>query len=90
MSGFLAKGHLPPVSNQPRLSANGKGDNEVTPGAVHRSVICLTADDPRETSARRPSMKVFATGHRLKWNPLPPNNVGRIAQDVRKGEKGTD
>ena len=27
-----------------------------------------------------------ATSHRLKWGSLPPNEVGRIAQHVRKGE----
>jgi hypothetical protein len=42
-SGFLANGHLPRMS---RPSANYKGDNEVKPGAVHRSTgICFTAED---------------------------------------------
>ena len=27
-----------------------------------------------------------STSHRLKWGPFPPNEVGRIAQHVRKGE----
>ena len=27
--------------------------------------------------------KGCATSHRLKWGPLPPNEVGRIAQHVR-------
>ena len=27
------------------------------------------------------------TSHRLKWGPFPPNEVGRIAQHARKGEK---
>ena len=31
-------------------------------------------------------MKGLWTSHRLKWGPLPPNEVGRIAQQVRKGE----
>ena len=31
-------------------------------------------------------MKGCATSHRLKWRPFPPNEVGRIAQHVRKGE----
>ena len=29
-----------------------------------------------------------ATSHRLKWCPFPPNEVGRIAQHVRRGEGG--
>ena len=41
LSGFLANGHLARVS---RLSANDKIDNEMVPGAVHRSPgIYLTA-----------------------------------------------
>ena len=39
LPGFLAKGHLPRVSYQLRLSTNDKGDNEIIPRAVHR---CLT------------------------------------------------
>ena len=27
-----------------------------------------------------------ATSNHLKWGPLPPNYVGRIAQHVRKGD----
>jgi hypothetical protein len=26
------------------------------------------------------------TNHRLKWDPLPPNEVGRIAEHVRNGK----
>ena len=37
LSGFLAKAYLSLVSRQPRLSANGKGYNEMIHGAVHRS-----------------------------------------------------
>ena len=38
---------------------NGKGDNEMILGAVHRSPgICLTAKEkPQKTSARRPSVE---------------------------------
>ena len=39
-------------------------------------------------SARRPSDEDRATCHRLKWVPLPPNDVGRIAQYVRKEKEG--
>ena len=42
---FLTKGHLSVVSRQSYLSANDKGDNEMIPEAVHRSVICLTAEE---------------------------------------------
>ena len=39
---------LVPVSSQLRLPANDKGDNEMIPGAVHRSPgIYLTAEDNR-------------------------------------------
>ena len=39
-----------------------------------------------KTSARRPSDSSYPTIHRLKWGSLPPNEVGRIAQHVSKGE----
>ena len=46
LSEFLAKGHLHQGSRPSRLSANDKGDNEVKPGAVHRSPgICLTTEE---------------------------------------------
>ena len=70
MSEFLAKDHLPRVSHQ---SVNDKGDNEMIPGAVHRSPgIYLTV--------RKPSDKGCATSYRLKWDPSPSNEIGRIAQ----------
>ena len=58
LSGFLVNGNLPRVSCQSRLSANDKGDNEMIPGDMHRSSgIYLTAKkNPKETSARKPSM----------------------------------
>ena len=31
-------------------------------------------------------MKGLCDHHRLKWGSIPPNEVGRIAQHVRKGE----
>ena len=45
----------------------------------------------RKTSARRPSGEGCATSNFLKSGPLPPNEVGKIAQHVReeKGRKGT-
>ena len=43
--GLLANDHLQRVSRQSRLSGNDKGDNEIIPGAVHRSPgIYLTAE----------------------------------------------
>ena len=45
LSGILAKGHLPRVLCQSRLSANDKGDNEITPGAVQRSGVYFTAEE---------------------------------------------
>ena len=47
LSGILAKGHLPQMLRQSRLSANDKGDNEVKPEPVHWSPsICITAEKP--------------------------------------------
>jgi hypothetical protein len=46
LSGFLAKGHLFPVSRWSRLSVNDKGDNEMIPRTVFRSPgIYLTAEN---------------------------------------------
>ena len=42
----------------------------------------------RKTSARRPSIEGY-TIHRLKWGPLPPNEVGKITKHVRE-EEGLD
>ena len=35
-------------------------------------------------------MKGVATSHRLKWGPLPQNDISRIAQHVRKIEGRKD
>jgi hypothetical protein len=40
-----------------------------------------------ENLSRRPSDESCATSLRLKWGHLPPNEVGRIAQHIRKGEE---
>ena len=46
LSGFLAKGLLPRISRQSRLSTNDKSDNEMIPGAEHRSpAIYLRAEE---------------------------------------------
>ena len=68
--------------------ANDKGDNEMVPGAVHRSPgICLTAEENSgKPQAGDLLMKGCADKHRLKWGPFPLNEVGMFAQHVRKGE----
>ena len=40
----------------------------------------------RKISTKRPSIEKCATIHCHKWGPLPPNEIGRIAQQVRKRE----
>ena len=74
LSVFLTSGPLP-VS---LLSAN----NEMIPETVHKSpaIYLATAQNPGN-----PSEEACATSHNLKWDPLPPNDVGRIAQHVREG-----
>ena len=48
-SEFLAKDKLPRVLRQSRLSAHDMGDNEMMPGAVHRSCcIYITAEENSE------------------------------------------
>ena len=70
-----------------RLLTNVEDDNEMIPGAVHRSGIYLTAEEiPGKISARRPSKEGCTTSNRLKWGPLPSNEFGRITQHVRDGE----
>ena len=68
--------------------ANDKGINGMILGAVHRSPrICLTAEEnPRKPRLGDRPLKGLCDRHRLKWGPFPPNEVGRIAQHVRKGE----
>ena len=68
--------------------ANDKGDNEMILGAVNRSPgICLIAEEtPRKPQLGDRLMKGLYDSHCLKWGPFPPNEVGRITQDVRKGE----
>ena len=55
--------------------ANEKGDNEMILGVMHRYPgICLTAqENPKKTSARRPSDEGAVTSHCLRWGPFPPN-----------------
>jgi hypothetical protein len=59
------------------------GDNEMILGAAHRSSgIHLWLG---KISARRQSDEGCAASNRLKWGPLPPNEVVTIAQRVREG-----
>ena len=76
------------MSPQSRLSVNDKGDDMMILRAVHKSLsICLTAEEnPKKTSARRPSDEGSANSHNLKWGPILLNEVSRIAKHVSKGE----
>ena len=57
-----------------------KSDNDMISGDVHRSPgIYLTTEENPETV-----LEGCATSQDLKWGPLPPNEVPRIAQHVRK------
>ena len=59
--------------------ANDKGDNEMILGAVCRSPgICLTAEE----NPRKPQL---GDRHRLKWGPLPSNEVSRITVREKEG-----
>ena len=83
LSGFLAKGLTPSVTSLTSV-ANDKSDNEMIPGAVHRSPgICLQAEE----NLGKPQLgdRGCSTSHLLKWGPFSPNEVGRIAQHVKKG-----
>ena len=65
------------VSRQSHMSTNDKGDNEMIQGIVHRSPGKPQIGDSDEGCA---------TSHRLQWGAFPPNEVGRVAHYVRKGE----
>ena len=67
--------------------SNDKGDNEIIPGAVHRS---LAFDLQLRKRLENLTYVTFdATSYRLKWGPLPPNEIGRIAQHVRRKKERT-
>ena len=75
------------MSPQSHLSVNDKGDNEMKMGlCIDLSAFTLRLRKMRKPSARRPSDEGCAINHRLKSGPLPPNDVGKIAQHVR-GER---
>ena len=74
-----------PLSPVVMSVADDKCDYEMIPGAVYRSPdICLT---PKENPGEPQLMKGCITSRRLKLSPLPPNEIGKIAQHVRKGER---
>ena len=68
--------------------ANDKGDNEMIPVAVHRSPgIYFTAEEnPRKPQLGDRLMKGLCDQSPPQMGPFPLNEVGRIAQHVRKGE----
>ena len=53
-----------------------------TAGCAEITCICLTTEENSE----KPQLGGCATSHRLKWDPLLPNEVVRIAQHIRKGK----
>ena len=58
------------------------------PGDVYRSHgIYLTAEKNPENLSFQIVDEGCAISHRLKWVPLPPNDVGRMTQLVRKGDE---
>ena len=68
--------------------ANDKGDNEMILKAVHRCPgIFLTAEEtPRKSQLGDNLMKRLYEQSLLQMGSLSPNGVGRIAQQVWKGE----
>ena len=60
--------------------ANDKGDNEMIPGAEHRSPgICLRAEE-----------NWLCDQSLSQWDSFPLNEVGRSAQYVRMGERSME
>ena len=59
------------------------------PGAVHRSPgICITAEENTEKPQLGDRlMKGICDQSSPQMGPFPPNEVGRIAQHVRKGKR---
>ena len=68
-----------------RLSANDRGNNDIKLRAVHRypGSYLMVDEIPRNLS----SYEGCATIHRLKWDPLPPNDIFRVTQHVREEKK---
>ena len=67
-----------------------KDDIELKPGAVHRyQYIHLQTEKSPRTLELGECLKAVRPVL-LKWAPFPPNEVGRIAQQVREGERVND
>ena len=60
--------------------ANDKCDNEMIPGAVHRSpgIGLKVEETPGKPQLGDRLMKGCATSHRFKWDPLPLKEVTRV------------
>ena len=92
LSELLAKGHLSRVLRQScrslmkRVITLMKRVIMKLSGGLCTDLLAFALKLRRtpENSARRPSD--WTTSRRLKWGPFLPNEVGRIAQHVRKGE----
>ena len=67
--------------------ADDKGDNEMILGAVHRSPgISLTAEEnPKKPQLGDRLMKGLCDQSSPQMGSFLPNEIGRIAQHVRKG-----
>ena len=76
------------LSPNVRSVTNDEGINEMIRGTVHRSPgICLTAEEnPGKSQLGDRLMKGLCDQSSSQMGPFPPNEVGRIAQHVRKGE----
>jgi hypothetical protein len=61
------------------------------PGAAHRPPgIYLAAGENTGKPQLGNLDEDCATSHRLKWDPFPSTEVGRIAKHIRKGEGGKE
>ena len=66
----------PQVSCLSFLSVNDKDGYEMSPEAVHTSRgIYLTSEE----NTGKPQLEKYSGSHRLKWGPLPINDVGMKA-----------
>ena len=72
-----SQSHLSQVSCKSLLSTNDKDDYEMIPAAVYRSPGGAEENPGKLQVGDRP--EGCAPSHRLKWDPLPPNEVDRIA-----------
>ena len=83
----IANRYLSRVSRQSRLKAKGKGIMRwYWELCTNLLAFTLQLRKAPEKGSQETVYDGCATSHRLKWGLLPPNAVGRIAQNVRKGE----